>query len=266
MPGLIKSSAQLAGLENFPDPGLHAFKLLLAATQSAHQHRKTNTRGRSSRPPHAGVFRRGADAELSLTVAGRPTCGQKPSSQHKRRGKRLGANPETVQAGSTAAGTAVESSSSSNSRHGLNGRNAAAQEVVEQRKQETNGIEMMARNHPSQNGSSAAARGLSHDRTNGSTSMPIICAPEEFQLEPGMVSPVSPSLQSPLDVFRCSGCTRTECQVCSETFKDRFVMSRVLSSERFSATPVSQCTRDDPVVKLCLDSSCVQGCRGLGFE
>ncbi|KAK9844448.1 hypothetical protein WJX74_002632 [Apatococcus lobatus] len=42
--------------------------------------------------------------------------------------------------------------------------------------------------------------------------MPIICAPEDFQLEPGAVSDVCPSQQSPLDVFRCSGCTRAECQ------------------------------------------------------
>lgn len=197
------------------DPGLDAFNLLLAATHSAHHHhRPAIPPGRSSRQAKARVCSLGRSSELSLTAHGCPPAkgSQTLSSQggqHRRRSKRLASNPETAQAGSTAAGSAVENGS----RHGLNGHNTAVLELVQERKQEANGIEMMARNHPSQNGKSAAAERPLQNGSDTSNGMPIICAPEEFQLEPGAVSHVSPSQQNPLDVFRCSGCTRAECQV-----------------------------------------------------
>ena len=194
------------------DPGLDAFNLLLAATRSAY--RQAVPRGRSSRQAKARVCSHGHSSEHSAAAHRCPPAKgsqslSSPGGQHKRRSKRLASNPETAQAGSTAAGSAVENGG----RHGLNGHNTAVLELVQERKQEANGIEMMARDHPSQNGKSAAAERPMQNGPGSSTGMPIICAPEEFQLEPGAVSHVSPSQRNPLDVFRCSGCTRAECQV-----------------------------------------------------
>lgn len=235
MAGILLSPVRPNGTGVASDPGLDAFNLLLAATHSArHHHRPAIPPGRSSRQARkARVCSQGHSSELSLTAHGCPPAKgsqtlSSPGGQHRRRSKRLASNPETAQAGSTAAGSAMENGS----RHGLNGHNTAVLELVQERKQEANGIEMMARNHPSQNGQSAE-RPLQNgpETSNG---MPIICAPEEFQLEPGAVSHVSPSQQNPLDVFRCSGCTRAECQV-SYAIK----AAAAYSSQRLEALQIS---------------------------
>lgn len=52
---------------------------------------------------------------------------------------------------------------------------------------------------------------------NGVVSGPTVCVPEDLKLPPGQLSTVDRTgLGHNADVFRCFGCTKAECQVCSD--------------------------------------------------
>ena len=140
------------------------------------------------------------------------TCTKRPRAE-ERRSSRLAATSEAAQTGSTDAGSAVADATQSAAS------NADLLQLMEEIKTKTNGIALLARDCPPEDVHSALEDRVAQapaelrqreENSNGS----FICAPEDFQLEPGAVSHVSPSTNSPLDIFRCSGCTRSECQVC----------------------------------------------------
>ena len=144
-------------------------------------------------------------------------------ARRKHCGRKSAAKSETAQTGSSEAGSAVANDSD----EAAPAHHAEVLELMEELKHKTNGVAMLARDCPPENGHSAREDRVpdqpsdSGRRSSSSSSKvtschaPFVCAPEDFRLEPGMLSRVSPSQNNPLDIFRCSGCTRDECQVSS---------------------------------------------------
>ncbi len=204
------------GCPHSPDPGNDALQLLLAATHSAHYHRRGQRQARSSKHSTARLCTgRHTAAPAVCHVASSPGNLRQQDVQYKRYRQQCAVKADMALAGSTEAGSAIANSPQESAPA-----DAGVLELMEELKQKTNGIAMLARDCPPGNSSSALSDRDCKDasapgHSNGSSHTPFVCAPEDFQLEPGAVSHVSPSQNNPLDIFRCSGCVRDECQVCS---------------------------------------------------